>query len=100
MLTLIVHPAASLELDQAMAWCRSRFGRRVSDRLLQQFERAAALLKTHPEIGTADEAGARKLPLPHFPYSLVYRLDGDRQQIVVLALHHQRREAGYWVGRR
>jgi len=97
---LIVHPAAVCELDEALTWCRERFGRRVSDNLLKQFDRAAALLKAHPELGTADDAGARRLPLPRFPYTLVYRIQGDGQQVVVLALHHQRREAGYWVERR
>lgn len=100
MLSLTVHPAASRELDAALAWCHDRFGRRVSDRLLLQFDRAATLLKTHPEIGSADAAGARKLPLPRFPYSVIYRIEADGQRIVVLALHHQRRKAGYWVGRR
>lgn len=98
--TLIVHPAASRELDEALTWCRKNFGRRASDRLLRQFDHAAALLKSQPEIGTADEAGARKLPLPNYPYMIVYRVDGDGRHVVVLALHHQRRAAGYWVGRR
>lgn len=93
MLALTVHPAAARELDEALTWCHERFGRRISDRLLLQFDRVATLLRAHPEIGAADVAGVRKLPLPRFPYSVVYR-------IVVLALHHQRRKAGYWVGRR
>lgn len=100
MIALIVHPAAARELDEALRWCRERFGARISDRLLLQFDRAAALLRTHPEMGSADAAGARKLPLPRFPYTLIYRLDLDGQRLVVLALQHQRRQAGYWVGRR
>lgn len=98
--TLVVHPAASRELDDALTWCRERFGRSVSDRLLREFDRAAALLNAHPEMGTVDDTGARKLPLPRFPYTVVYRFERDGPRIVVLALHHQRREAGYWVGRR
>jgi len=99
MRALHIHPAASRELDQALGWCQERFGRKVSDRLLLQFDRAATLLRTQPEIGSpAAEAGFRKLALPRFPYSLIYRIEGNR--IVVLALHHQRRRPGYWVGRR
>ena len=100
MFTLIVHPAAVRELDEALSWCRERFGSRISDRLLLQFDRAAVLLQTHPEMGSADAAGARKLPMPRFPYALIYRLDAEGQRIVVLAFLHQRRQAGYWVGRR
>lgn len=81
-------------------WCHERFGPRVSGRLLLQFDLAATLLRTHPEIGAADASGARKLPLPRFPYSVIYRIEADGRRTVVLALHHQRRKAGYWVGRR
>ncbi|MFG6416263.1 type II toxin-antitoxin system RelE/ParE family toxin [Roseateles sp. DC23W] len=100
MQSLTVHPAASRELDEALTWCRERFGRRISDRLLLQFDRAATLLRAHPEIGSVDASGARKLPLPRFPYSVIYRIEADGERIVVMALHHQRRKAGYWVGRR
>jgi len=100
MLSLTVHPAAGRELDEALTWCSERFGRRISDRLLLQFDRAATLLRTHPENGAADASGARRLRLPRFPYSVVYRIEADGHRIVELALHHQRRKAGYWVGRR
>lgn len=100
MLALVVHPAAARELDEALRWCSERFGSRISARLLRQFDRAAILLKANPEIGSADAAGARKLPLPRFPYTVIYRIDADGQRMVVLALLHQRRKAGYWVGRR
>jgi hypothetical protein len=41
---------------------------------------------------------ARVLALHNFPYSLVYRIQGDEIRIVAVA-HHSRRP-GYWVERR
>lgn len=95
---LRVHPAAERELDAALTWCREQFGHGLAIKLLEKFDRAGEILMAHPDIGTATQAQARLLPLPRFPYTLVYRVDGDF--IHVLALMHQRRRPGYWVGRR
>jgi toxin ParE1/3/4 len=42
--------------------------------------------------------GTRKLPLGRFPYTLVYRIDGDT--VRVLAFMHQSRKPEYWLRRR
>ena len=95
---LRVHPAAERELDAALTWCREQFGQRLAIKLLEKFDRAGELLMAHPDIGTAAPTLARLLPLPRFPYTLVYRVNG--QFIHVIALMHQRRRPGDWVGRR
>ncbi|MDH4319239.1 MAG: type II toxin-antitoxin system RelE/ParE family toxin [Desulfobulbaceae bacterium] len=46
-----------------------------------------------PDIGH----GIRKRPLRRFPYSILYRLDGD--EIIIVAVMHQRRRPSYWLGR-
>jgi hypothetical protein len=40
----------------------------------------------------------RMLTLYDFPYSLIYRIQGDEIRVIAVA-HHSRRP-GYWVGRR
>lgn len=51
-----------------------------------------------PQLGTPSYPGVRTWPLKDFPYTLVYRVQGE--DITVMAVAHQSREPGYWVGRR
>ncbi|MDC6168599.1 type II toxin-antitoxin system RelE/ParE family toxin [Paucibacter sp. XJ19-41] len=94
---LRVHPAAERELDAALSWCTQHYGQRASTRLRLQFERAGTLLMSHPEIGSPAPTLARQLPLRRYPFTLIYRVDGT--VIHLLAVMHQRRQAGYWTER-
>lgn len=94
---LIVHPEARRELDAALGWSRTTFGRRTAARLQRRFEQAGQMLMREPAIGTPAEGKARKLPLSGFPFTLVYRIEGPI--VHVLALMHQSREPAYWMGR-
>ena len=61
-------------------------------------DRALALLCDYPSMGERAAHGMRMLTLHDFPYSLIYRVQGDEIRIIAVA-HHSRRP-GYWVGRR
>lgn len=94
---VVVHPAARQELSDALDWCQARYGPRVAARLLRRFNLAGKMLMREPGLGTPAFGGARTLPLRQFPYTLVYRVDGAVCDVV--ALQHQSRMPGYWVGR-
>lgn len=94
---LIVHPAAQRELDTALEWSRVTFGARTAARLRRRFERAGEMLMREPALGTPDEVALRKHPLGRFPYTMVYRVQGDT--ITVIAPAHQSRRPGYWLPR-
>ncbi|MBS0444955.1 MAG: type II toxin-antitoxin system RelE/ParE family toxin [Proteobacteria bacterium] len=94
---LLVHPVARRELAQALDWCGDRYGRDAADRLLNRFFKVGELLLREPEIGTPSGRRAREFPLQRFPFTLVYRIEGE--SIHVVALKHQRRMPGYWAGR-
>jgi len=51
-----------------------------------------------PALGTPGPLGTRLLPVHRFPVSLVYRLEGD--DVRVIAVAPQRRQPGFWSGRR
>ncbi len=61
-------------------------------------ERAFALLRRFPAAGAETLRGTRALVLHKFPYSLIYRLDGEEIRIIAVA-HHSRRPK-YWRKRR
>jgi plasmid stabilization system protein ParE len=94
---LIVLPLARREFDDAFEWSKSTFGRAAAARLQRRFEQAGRMLMRQPEIGAPTSRQARKLPLGKFPYTLVYRVQGE--VITVIAVAHQSRMPGYWRGR-
>jgi toxin ParE1/3/4 len=95
---LVVHPAALLELDDALEWSRREFGPAAAARFRQRIDAAGRLLLAEPGIGSPAPADTRKLPLTPLPYTLVYRVQGE--VVHVLAVMHQSRSPDYWTGRR
>ncbi len=94
---LVVHPIARLELDAALQRSKLTFGERTAARLRRRFDLAGQMLIREPALGAPGPGQTRKFPLRKFPYSLVYRVQGE--VITVIAVAHQSREPGYWAGR-
>lgn len=88
---------AAREAEEAANWYWERSGDRVRGHLLAEIERARQILRDQPGIGAPGVRGTRKLPLGRFPYTLVYRIDGDT--VRVLAFMHQSRRPDYWQHR-
>lgn len=63
-----------------------------------EIDQALRLLSHAPGLGAPGFEGTRILPIHRFPVSLVYRTEGDA--VLVIAVVAQRRQPGYWVGRR
>lgn len=91
-------PAAGQEFLDAIAWYLQEGGPAVADDFNSAVQRALQLLAFMPRLGTPAYRSARLWPLKGFPYTLIYRMQGD--ELTVLAVAHQRRAAGYWQGRR
>ena len=94
---LVVHPFAAIELDAALQWSKAAFGDRTAARLRLRFEQAGQMLLREPALGARQTGQTRKLTMRKFPYTLIYRVEGD--VVTVVALAHQSREPRYWVGR-
>jgi toxin ParE1/3/4 len=93
----VLSPGAAEELERAVEFYRSQASFATANALLEEFARAVMLLLEQPGIGTKTSRGRRLLPLRRFPFSLLYRLEGDELRISAVA-HHSRRP-GYWRGR-
>jgi plasmid stabilization system protein ParE len=91
-------PAAEQEFLDAVAWYLREGSPTVAQDFNRSVQRAVQLLSVMPRLGTPAYRDARLWPLKGFAYTLVYRVKGDA--LTVLALAHQRREAGYWRGRK
>ncbi len=68
-------------------------------RFLDEVEAGVALLMDYPEIAPKIRGNTRRLVLPKFPYSLLYR-PLPKGRIRILAVAHQKRHPEYWIGRR
>lgn len=91
-----IHPAARRELREAARYyAAERPGLEIE--FLAEFERVLADLRAHPEAGSPDEAGTRRLITRRFPYSVVYLAEPGYR--VVIAVAHHRRKPHYWSGR-
>ena len=86
-------PAARVELDQiAGAYNDEVAG--LGGEFLEAIERSLETLLEHPFSGPEHLAGTRRMLVARFPYSVVYRVTGER--VVVVAIAHHRRRPGYW----
>jgi toxin ParE1/3/4 len=84
-------PAAQ-ELEEAIGWYeRRRAG--LGARFHAAVERTVQELSAHPQIGRARH-DAKQLPVPGFPYVLVYEV--MPHSIVIAAVAHTRRRPKYW----
>jgi plasmid stabilization system protein ParE len=95
--TYTLHPEASKELEEALAFYREQGGLQLARAFLAEFERVAMLLVSNPGFGTPAAGSKRSFPLRRFPYSVIYRITGEDIRILVVSHHHRR--PGYWSGR-
>jgi plasmid stabilization system protein ParE len=65
--TYSLHPGAEQDIVDALDFYTERAGLLVAQRFLDEFERVAKLLVTHPGFGTPTSKGRRVFPLRVFP---------------------------------
>lgn len=93
-----IHRLAAEDLAVAARFYRAEAGAGVARRFLVEFERVAKLLERYPSLGTPLSEGRRAHPLTDFPYSVIYKVEGEDLRILVV--RHQSRDPGYGEGRR
>jgi plasmid stabilization system protein ParE len=98
MLQISVSDEAQADADSAIDWYIGEGAFSAADEFINEIERAFRLLRQFPAMGESSERKTRSFPLHDFPYSLIYRVQGDTIRIIAVA-HHSRRPA-YWAGRR
>lgn len=89
---------AQADADAVVDWYTGESAFIAADEFVNELDRALGLLNRFPELGHASASNTRTLALHSFPYSLIYRLQGDLIRVIAVA-HHSRRP-GYWAGRR
>src|SRR5438874_2163255 len=93
---ILFHPEAQAEYDAAIAWYQSRSAQ-AATRLESEMERVLGLIGASPAMFANYDADHHYASLKRFPYSVVYRVDGEN--VYVIAAAHASRSPGYWQGR-
>ena len=93
-----IHRFAAEDLAEAVRFYKREAGTGLARRFLAEFERVANLLELHPGLGTSTNEGRQIHPLTDFPYSVIYRSEGEG--IRILVVRHQNRDPEHGEGRR
>jgi plasmid stabilization system protein ParE len=91
-----IHPEAEREYQEARAWYSAR-SQQAGIHFETAFEQAIESIEANPVLYGLWEEVYRFCKMRRFPYSLIYRIEGEEVQVVAVA--HGRRLPGYW-GRR
>jgi toxin ParE1/3/4 len=97
MKNVVFHPLAEQELIDAAVYYEEE-NQGLGLEYLSVVEHAANLLTRYPNVGSVVRGSIRRLILPRFPYSLLYRVV-DKEIIRILAVAHHKRKPRYWVDR-
>ncbi len=86
-----------MRLHQLAAEGREQFGERTARKFLKQILSESNLLATHPYIGRLEPylahlPGDYRSLVVHSHYKLVYRVDEERETVIILALWDTRQD--------
>ena len=90
---VFILPEAEAEAREAFLWYFERSPLAADAFRTELFRAVDGLVSTAPNW-PRDEDGTHRYHLQHFPYTLLYELEGT--VATVLALAHQRRRPRYW----
>jgi toxin ParE1/3/4 len=93
-MTYVLTPEAEDELSDAASFCRQEFGVFAAENFLATFESKARLIAEFPGVGTATSKGRYLFPIGRYPFSMLYRVEGDAVRISAIA--HHGRKPKYW----
>jgi toxin ParE1/3/4 len=94
---VVFHPEADREIERAHAWYEER-SPSAAEGFLDEVDHAIGQVQNAPERWARYLAQTRRFVCNRYPYSLIYRLQGDL--VKVLAVAHEKQREGYWIGRR
>src|SRR5829696_3582757 len=91
------NPLAERELAEAIQYYEEQSpGQGL--RFLDEVEHALIFIRRHPEAAPRVLESIRRFVLASFPYYLLYR-PLKSGGLRILAVAHQKRRQGYWIGR-
>jgi plasmid stabilization system protein ParE len=90
------HPEAFREVEEAQSWYENRSYLAAAG-FLHELSIALRRVADAPHRYPVALHGTRRILMERFPFSVVFRSTDD--QVVVVAIAHQKRRPGYWTSR-
>ncbi|WP_413174332.1 type II toxin-antitoxin system RelE/ParE family toxin [Anabaena azotica] len=90
-------PYAQIELEEATLYY-DNISSKLGNTFLDAVERTLNRIVNFPDAWTPMIQNARRCHIDGFPYGIVYRVHGDKIQI--LAVMHLQRKPNYWIERK
>jgi len=87
---------SEIEMFDAAAYYEARVPKLGTD-FISSIELAVSDLSEDPERWAVIGKEIRRCILPRFPYNVLYRIDPD--EIIIVAIMHQKRRPNYWINR-
>lgn len=95
---ILFHPDAQGELNHAISHYESNepgLGNQFAIEIFAAVER----IKANPGMWPILDHQIRRCLVHRFPYGVIYSVDEQRSQVLILAVMHLHRQPGYWSGR-
>jgi plasmid stabilization system protein ParE len=93
---LRIESQAQEEINEAFEWYFKR-SPEAADGFLTEIGASLAQIVSHPQLYPIYTKNTRRRVLAGFPYSVIFQEKADT--ILVVAVAHAKRRAGYWRGR-
>ena len=90
------HPSALEEAESAQLWYAER-SKVASKAFVGELSHAINKISKSPERWPKFHKETRRYYFPRFPFSLIYR--ANKERIEIIAVMHHRRKPGYWAER-
>ncbi len=90
------HPEVTSEIKASYVWYQGQ-ALGLGDDFLNELESAYQAIKEFPQAWSSFQKGFRRFLLASFPYSVIYKKNSGI--IYVVAVMHNSRKPGYWLGR-
>jgi plasmid stabilization system protein ParE len=94
---LIFHPEAAREVEEARDWYLER-SPSAEEGFLAELDHAVEQIASSPLRWPRFKVNARRYVFRQYPYSLIYRTNGD-SLVRILAVAHDSRHPNYWLAR-
>jgi hypothetical protein len=93
---IVFHPDIASEIKASYNWYQEQAAG-LGDDFIAELESAYETIEELPETWPKFQKGFRRYLLARFPFSVIYKVSND--YIYVVAVMHNSRKPGYWVGR-
>ena len=90
------HPDVVKEVKSSYIWYQDK-AKGLGDDYLTELETSYQAIVELPNIWSKFKKIFRRFLLSKFPFSIIYRFNGNT--VFVVAVMHNSRKPGYWIGR-